>query len=480
VKEDTVSTDTAEGQSEVEEEKEDATSAERGKSAREKVPRASHSTLDGSGDRDPVALLTDGDESRVAELVPIRYGRMLVSPFTFYRGAATLMANDLAAGPRSGLNAQLCGDAHLSNFGGFASPSRDLVFDLNDFDETLAGPFEWDVKRLAASFEIAGRDRGFDDRERRAALLSVVRAYREAMREFAAMNNLDVWYSRMNVTDMIAKLRSQQDKKQAKTVERTAAKAQTKDSLKAFNKLTHEVDGERRIISDPPLIVPIAELAEERQRDEVTAAVLELFKGYQRSLQPDRRKLLEGFRYADLARKVVGVGSVGTRCWILLLLGRDDSDPLFLQVKETGRSVLEPLLGRSQYRNHGQRVVEGQRLMQAASDIFLGWIRNKEGLDGKPRDFYVRQLWDWKTSVDTDTILPRGLELYGEACGWTLARAHARSGDRVAIAAYLGKGDVFDQAVGDFSEAYADLNERDYGALLQAARDGRIEVMEGL
>jgi uncharacterized protein (DUF2252 family) len=427
-----------------------------------------------------VALLTDGDESRVAELVPIRYGRMLVSAFTFYRGAATLMANDLAAGPRTGLNAQLCGDAHLSNFGGFASPSRDLVFDLNDFDETLAGPFEWDVKRLAASFEIAGRDRGFDDRERRAALLSVVRAYREAMREFAAMNNLEVWYSKMNVTDMIAKLRSQQDKKQAKIAERTAAKAQTKDSLKAFNKLTHEVDGERRIISDPPLIVPIAELAEGRQRDEVTASVLELFKGYQRTLQPDRRTLLEGFRYADLARKVVGVGSVGTRCWILLLLGRDDSDPLFLQVKETGRSVLEPLLGRSQYRNHGQRVVEGQRLMQAASDIFLGWIRNKEGLDGRPRDFYVRQLWDWKTSVDTDTILPRGLELYGEACGWTLARAHARSGDRVAIAAYLGKGEVFDQAVGDFAEAYADLNERDYGALLQAARDGRIQVMEGL
>jgi uncharacterized protein (DUF2252 family) len=481
VKEDAVSTDTAAAQSEVEEEKEDATtSVEIGKDARKKTPRASHMTLNGSADRDPVALLTDGDEARVAELVPIRYGRMLVSPFTFFRGAATLMANDLAAGPRSGLNAQLCGDAHLSNFGGFASPSRDLVFDLNDFDETLAGPFEWDVKRLAASFEIAGRDRGFDDRERRTALLAVIRAYRESMREFASMNNLAVWYSRMNITDMIAKLRSQQDKKQAKNVKRTAAKAQTKDSMKAFNKLTHEVDGQRRIVSDPPLIVPIAELVEGRDGDEITAGVLELFNGYQRTLQPDRRKLLEGFRYADLARKVVGVGSVGTRCWILLLLGRDDADPLFLQVKETGPSVLEPLLGRSQFRNHGQRVVEGQRLMQAASDIFLGWIRNKEGLDGKPRDFYVRQLWDWKTSVDTDTILPRGLELYGEACGWTLARAHARSGDRVAIATYLGKGDAFDQAVADFAEAYADLNERDYATLVEAARDGRIEVMEGL
>jgi uncharacterized protein (DUF2252 family) len=300
------------------------------------------------------------------------------------------------------------------------------------------------------------------------------------MRDFAAMNNLDVWYSRMNITDMIAKLHSLQDKKQAKNVKRTAAKARTKDSMKAFAKLTHEVDGEPRIISDPPLIVPIHELAEGRSRDEITAGVLELFAGYQRTLQPDRRKLLEGFRYADLARKVVGVGSVGTRCWILLLLGRDDGDPLFLQVKETSESVLEPLLGRSQFRNHGQRVVEGQRLMQAASDIFLGWIRNKEGLDGKPRDFYVRQLWDWKTSVDTDTIVPRGLELYGEACGWTLARAHARSGDRTAITTYLGKSDVFDRAVADFAEAYADLNERDYATLVEAARAGRIEVKEGL
>ena len=455
----------------------------RGKAAREDVPRASHSALETSADRDPVAIVDADTPSRVPELVPIRYGRMLVSPFTFYRGAASLMAHDLAATPRAGLKVQLCGDAHLSNFGGFASPSRDLVFDLNDFDETLPGPFEWDVKRLAASFEIAGRDRGFDERMRRATVLTVVRAYRESMRAFAAMNNLGVWYSRLDVTEMVASLRSQKDKKQAKAMERGVAKAQTKDSMKAFAKLTHEVDGEPRIISDPPLIVPIAELAESigADPDEVIADVLELYRGYRRTLQPDRRILLEGFRYVDLARKVVGVGSVGTRCWILLLLGRDNGDPLFLQVKETGPSVLEPSLGRSQYRNHGQRVVEGQRLMQAASDIFLGWIRNKDALDDSAqRDFYVRQLWDWKTSVDLETIEPRGLELYAQACGWTLARAHARSGDRVAIAAYLGKNDVFDRALADFAVAYADQNERDYTTLVQAARDGRIEAKEGL
>jgi uncharacterized protein (DUF2252 family) len=455
----------------------------RGKAAREETPRADHSAFDVSSDRDPVAIVDADSPSRVPELVPIRYGRMLVSPFTFYRGAASLMAHDLAATPRAGLKVQLCGDAHLSNFGGFASPSRDLVFDLNDFDETLPGPFEWDVKRLAASFEIAGRDRGFDDPSRQAAVLTAVRAYREAMLNFAGMSNLAVWYSKMDATEMVARLRSQKDKKQAKTMKRTVAKAQTKDSMKAFAKLTHEVDGERRIISDPPLIVPIAELAESSgvDPDEVIANILGLYRAYHRTLQPDRRILLESFRYVDLARKVVGVGSVGTRCWILLLLGRDDGDPLFLQVKETGPSVLEPLLGRSQYRNHGQRVVEGQRLMQAASDIFLGWIRNKTTLDdAAQRDFYVRQLWDWKTSADLETILPRGLELYAQACGWTLARAHARSGDRIAMAAYLGKGDVFDRALADFAVAYADQNERDYASLTEAVRDGRIKVQEGL
>jgi len=490
-----MSTKSAAAQSEGEEKTGDGTSVDpkvthltvaervgRGKAAREQAPRASHSILELSSDRDPVAIVDADTPARVPELVPIRYGRMLVSPFTFYRGAASLMAHDLAGTPRTGLKAQLCGDAHLSNFGGFASPSRDLVFDLNDFDETHPGPFEWDVKRLAASFEIAGRDRSFDGRVRRSAVLTAVRAYREAMREFAAMNNLGVWYSRLDVSNMVANLRAQKDKKQAKALERGVAKAQTKDSMKAFAKLTHLVDGEPRIISDPPLIVPIAELADEAglDRDVITAGVLELFRGYRRTLQPDRKTLLEEFRYVDLARKVVGVGSVGTRCWILLLLGRDDGDPLFLQVKETGHSVLEPLLGRSQFRNHGQRVVEGQRLMQAASDIFLGWIRNKEGLDGRQRDFYVRQLWDWKTSVDLETILPRGLELYAQACGWTLARAHARSGDRIAIATYLGKGDAFDRALADFAVAYAEQNERDYATLVEAAKDGRIEAKEGL
>jgi uncharacterized protein (DUF2252 family) len=296
------------------------------------------------------------------------------------------------------------------------------------------------------------------------------------MRDFAAMNNLGVWYSRLDANALIESLRREGAKRQVKVAEREVAKARTKDSMKAFAKLTHIVDGEPRIISDPPLIVPIAELAEGRSQDEITAGVLALFEGYRRTLQPDRRRLLEEFRYVDLARKVVGVGSVGTRCWILLLLGRDDNDPLFLQVKETGPSVLETHHGRSRFRNHGQRVVEGQRLMQAASDIFLGWIRNKEGLDGRARDFYVRQLWDWKTSVDLEAILPRGLELYARACGWTLARAHARSSDRIAIGAYLGKSDVFDRAVADFSIAYADQNETDYATLVQAVRDGRIQA----
>jgi uncharacterized protein (DUF2252 family) len=458
---------------------------ERGKAARKSAPRPSHSTLETSSDRDPVAIVDADTPARVAELVPIRYGRMLVSPFTFYRGAASLMAHDLAATPRAGLNSQLCGDAHLSNFGGFASPSRDLIFDLNDFDETLPGPFEWDVKRLAASFEIAGRDRGFDDRARRAGVLAVVRAYRESMRAFAEMTNLQVWYSRLDATELVAALRSQQGKKQAKVVKQAAEKAQTKDSMKAFAKLTHEVDGEPRIVSDPPLIVPIAEIFESAGLDETTAnkmteEILEVFRGYRRTLQPDHRTLLEGFRVADLARKVVGVGSVGTRCWILLLLGRDERDPLFLQVKETGASVLEPLLGRSRLRNHGQRVVEGQRLMQAASDIFLGWIRVKAGLDGLQRDFYVRQLWDWKTSADLETISPSGLEFYAQACGRTLARAHARSGDRIALAAYLGRSDVFDRALAEFAVAYADQNDRDYETLVQAVRDGRIKAVEGV
>src|SRR5262245_47237298 len=452
----------------------------RGRAARAEAPRRSHAALDLAPERDPVALVDADRALRVQDLVPIRYGRMLVSPFTFYRGAASVMAHDLVATPRSGLNVQLCGDAHLSNFGGFASPERDLVFDLNDFDETHAGPFEWDVNRLAAGFEIAGGDRGFSKAERRAAVLAVVRSYRESIRGFAETRNLDVWYSRLDAARLQAELRRQRGKKAAKAVARGAVKAQTKDSMKAFAKLTHEVDGERKIVSDPPRIVPIEELMPEGDARDATEEIRELIRVYRRSLQRDLRHLLESFRFVHLARKVVGVGSVGTRCWILLMLGRDGDDPLFLQCKEAGPSVLEPVLGKARFSNHGQRVVEGQRLMQAASDIFLGWVRSKSGLDGPPRDYYIRQLWDWKTSVDLETILPATLLIYAQLCGWTLARAHARSGDRIAIASYLGRRDTFDRALAEFAAAYADLNERDYSSLLQAARSGRIPVQAGL
>jgi uncharacterized protein (DUF2252 family) len=452
---------------------------ERGRAARATAPRASQAALD-LPDRDPVALLEEQSATRVPELVPIRYGRMLVSPFTFYRGAAKIMAHDLAATPASGLQAQLCGDAHLSNFGGFASAERSLVFDLNDFDEALPGPFEWDVKRLATSFEICARDRGFDDEVRRSAVATVVRAYREAMRGFAAMGDLAVWYSRIDVAAILEQLRRDNNKKQAKNVERAEAKARTKDSLKAFSRLTHEVDGELRIRSDPPLLVPIDELVDDSRAAEMKDELASMFRRYRSSLQHDRRHLLEGYHLVDVARKVVGVGSVGTRAWIVLLLGRDHDDPLFLQVKEAEASVLEAHLGKSRFRRHGQRVVEGQRLMQAASDIFLGWVRAERSLDNKARDYYVRQLWDWKVSLDLETVLPRGFVLYAQTCGWTLARAHARSGDRIAMAAYLGKGKTFDRALAEFASAYADVNQRDYEALAEAARTGRVEVEEGL
>ena len=455
--------------------------AARGRAARAETPRTSHSELDSASGRDAGALLAEQDPSRVQELVPIRYGRMLTSPFAFFRGAANVMAHDLAPTPRAGLTVQLCGDAHLANFGAFASPERSFVFDLNDFDETLPGPFEWDVKRLAASFEIAGRHRGFTDTQRRTAVLEVVRAYRDAMRAFAAQTNLDVWYTRLDADQFQAELLKRNDQKQAKTVARAAAKARTKDRMKALARLTHVVDGELQFVSDPPLVVPLRELiSDPAEREAWVDEIHGLLRAYRRTLQGDRRLLLESYRFVDVAHKVVGVGSVGTRCWIVLLLGRDESDPLFLQVKEAGQSVLEPALGRSRFANSGQRIVEGQRLMQASSDILLGWIRNKHGLDGLEREFYIRQLWDWKTSADLELIVPRGLEIYAQVCGWTLARAHANSGDRIAIAAYLGKTDVFDRAVADFAAAYADLNQRDYDALIEAAQDGKIEVKEGL
>jgi uncharacterized protein (DUF2252 family) len=426
-------------------------------------------------DRDPIAVLEAQNAGRVPELVPIRYGRMLASPFAFFRGAASVMAHDLSSPPSPGLRAQLSGDAHLLNFGGYASPERALVFDLNDFDETLPGPFEWDVKRLAASVEIAGRERGLGRSVRFSAVVGVVRAYREAMREFARMGDLDVWYARLDARAVEEILRAEHDRKLQREFARGAAKARLNDSKRAFSKLAHEVDGEPRIVSDPPLIVPLAELGQ----DDAEACVLSMFRRYRRSLQPDRRVLLDRFRYLDLAHKVVGIGSVGSRCWMMLLLGRDARDPLFLQIKEAEPSVLEPLLGSSGLVSPGRRIIEGQRLMQASSDIFVGWLHVESDLDGRPRDYYVRQLRDWKFSLDPDRISPRGLARYAAACGWTLARAHARSGDRIAIAAYLGAGERFDRAVAEYAVAYADLNEQDHRALVQAVGDGRLIALGG-
>jgi len=448
--------------------------AVRGKAARAEVPLESHAVFDPPPDRpDPVSLLEQQAESRLPELVPVRYGRMMVSPFTYYRGAALPMASDLAATPVTGLAVQACGDAHLSNFGVFGSAERRLVFDVNDFDETLPGPWEWDVKRLAASLEVAARDNGFADNRRREIVTATMASYREAMRSFAKMTNLDVWYARADMDQL--QLGSQLNLRQRKMVDKGMTKARTRDSMQEVAKLTQQVNGRPRIISDPPLLVPIDELIPEQVgRTAFESQLAELIARYRRTLETDRRYLLEQFEFCDMARKVVGVGSVGTRCWIVLLLGRDDSDPLFLQVKEAEASVLSRFAGASKYANQGQRVIAGKRLMQATSDIFLGWQRIQAGLDGKTRDFYVRQLRDWKLSLDIETMVPRGMRIYGELCGWTLARAHARSGDRIAISAYLGRSDVFDQAITQFADAYADQNERDHEALVAAAASGRI------
>jgi uncharacterized protein (DUF2252 family) len=443
-----------------------------GKAARSEVRRSSHAEWDPpAGRADPVAILERQARSRVPELVPIRYGRMSVSPFAFFRGAAAVMAADLATTPVSGLRVQACGDAHLSNFGAFAAPDRRLVFDLNDFDESLPAPWEWDVKRLAASFAIAGRENGFKRKERAAAVLEVGRSYRDSMRAFASQGNLDVWYARLDVEAVMGEIEA--EPKLTKQVRKGVAKAQAKDSVRALERLTHVVDGELRILADPPLIVPAEELMAPGETRDLEQAMLGMLESYRASLPADRQHLLDGYRFRHLARKVVGVGSVGTRAWIVLHTGADDSDPLFLQAKEAEASVLEPYAGASQFENHGQRVVEGQRLMQAASDIFLGWCP-AVGFDGRKRDFYVRQLWDWKRSVEIERLSPHGLELYARMCGWTLARAHARSGDRIAIAAYLGAGDAFETAIAGFSEAYADQSERDHAALTAAIDSGRI------
>ncbi|MFN8164158.1 MAG: DUF2252 domain-containing protein [Solirubrobacterales bacterium] len=449
---------------------------ERGRAVRKEVPRSSHSAWEPAADRrDPVDLLEEQAATRVPELVPLRYGRMTASPFTFYRGAAYLMAADLAGLPRTGLETQLCGDAHLSNFGTFAAPDRSLVFDCNDFDETLPGPFEWDVKRLVASFAIAGRDRGFKKRDREGVNREVGRTYREAMRAHAGECNLDVWYSRIDIDEVLAGVAEAGTKKQLKRAEKTIAKARSKDSLRAFGKLTESVDGELRIRNDPPVIVPIHVVFDAKHHKRVDEALRTIIRSYRSTLSGDRRHLLEQFRYVDAARKVVGVGSVGTRAWIMLMLGRDNADPLFLQFKEAEASVLEPFLGDSEYEQHGQRVVEGQRLMQAAGDIMLGWVRTS-GIDGIERDYYVRQLWDAKGSALIEKMNPTAMAYYAGVCGRTLARAHARGGDSVAIAAYLGGGDAFDRALADFAEAYADQNERDYAVVEEAIASGRISA----
>jgi uncharacterized protein (DUF2252 family) len=450
--------------------------AARGKEARAAVPRESHAVFHPGPDRpDPIGLLEEQAKSRVPELVPIRWGRMMVSPFTFYRGAALPMASDLAGTPVSGLAVQACGDAHLSNFGIFGSAERRLVFDVNDFDETLPGPWEWDVKRLAASLEVAARGNGFGGKDRRDIVTVATASYRKAMRTFAAMTNLDVWYAHADIDQLRAELDSQMKKRERKLVDKGMAKARTRDSMQEVAKLTHLVDGRPRIISEPPLLVPVTDLLD-KQEDFAAfeAQIKDLIGKYRRTLETDRQYLLEQYEAADMARKVVGVGSVGTRCWITLMLGRDEADPLFLQVKEAEASVLSRFVGASKYANMGQRVVAGQRLMQASSDIFLGWQRAEVGLDGQQRHFYIRQLRDWKYSIDIEALVPRGMHAYGELCGWTLARAHARSGDRIAIAAYLGGSDVFDQAITRFAAAYADQNERDHKALVDAVASGRL------
>ncbi|HEY6762626.1 MAG TPA: DUF2252 domain-containing protein [Baekduia sp.] len=453
----------------------------RGKAARKATPRASHAAFAPPPSRaDPVALLERQAATRVPELVPIRYGRMLVSPFAFYRGAAAIMAHDLDATPRSGLKVQCCGDAHLSNFGVFASPERRLVFDVNDFDETLPGPWEWDVKRLAASMLIAARDNGFGVRQQDRITLDTVGRYRTAMAGFAAMTNLGVWYSHLDADAALAEHGSEFKPKLAKQTGKSLAKARTRDSMAAFSKLAQVVDGEARIVDQPPLIVPIEQLSPDEERDEVFERLRGLMRAYRRTLEANRRRLLEQYELVDFAGKVVGVGSVGTRAWIALLLGRDEQDPLFLQIKQAEASVLEESLGRSEFRNHGERVVVGQRLMQATSDIFLGWVRVDDAMGGPALDYYGRQLKDWKGSAEIDQMDATAMATYGTLCGWTLARAHARSGDRIAIAAYLGSGDSFDRAVVAFAHAYAEQNERDYQALSDAVRSGAIEAQEGL
>jgi uncharacterized protein (DUF2252 family) len=456
-----------------------------GKAARARAPLEAHADFRPLPSRDPVALLLSQAKTRVPELVPIRHGRMLVSPFTFYRGAALLMAADLHTTPTSGLRTQLCGDAHLSNFGAYASPERRLVFDINDFDETLPGPFDWDVKRLAASFFIAGRDNGFSKKKCRKITLTATGSYRTAMRAFAAQTILEVWYAHLDITDAFAEFKAtlsarklKKHKADLKAAEALGAKARTRDAMQALGKLTTMACGRRRIISDPPLIVPIEELSG-FDTDKLLCQLDGLVAAYYGTLQSDRRRLLDHVALTDVAHKVVGVGSVGMRAWILLLEGGLEAEALLLQAKQAEVSALADYAGPSEYVNQGERVVAGQRLMQAHSDICLGWVRGQSP-DGRDEDYYLRQLRDWKMSAEIETMTPRSMDIFARLCGWTLARAHARSGDRIAIAAYLGNSTKFDNAITDFAEAYADQNEKDHAALANAVATGRVVAQTGL
>jgi uncharacterized protein (DUF2252 family) len=454
--------------------------AARGKALRKKVPREEHAKWVPSRKRgDPVSVLERQSAERMADLVPIRHGRMSASAFSFFRGNAAVMAADLAGTPTCGLRAQLCGDAHLMNFGLFETPERSLVFGLNDFDETLPGPFEWDVKRLAASMEVAGRELRLGVAERSAAVLGTLRAYREGMAEFAAMRDLDVWYARLPARKLQARLTASADAQSGKEVEREVHRSLRRDHLRAFDRLLRYDDGAFRFISEPPLLVPAGDLLDKEQRKRYLDVMRSFLTLYRESLSPHTRALMERYRFVDMARKVVGVGSVGLRAWVVLFLGRDESDPLLLQLKEAKHSVLEPYTAAMRYECQGRRVVEGQRFMRVASDPLLGWYRLR-ALDGKVHDYYVRQLWDGKASVDVGRLSPAGLRAYGEACGWTLARGHARSGDRIAIAAYLGNKDTFDRAVAAFAVTYAGVTEKDHQRLVAAIDEGRVSAQRGV
>lgn len=459
--------------------------AAEGKATRAKAPLEAHADFQPRKSRDPVALLLSQAETRVPDLVPIRHGRMLVSPFTFYRGAAVVMAADLDTTPTPGLQTQLCGDAHLSNFGVYASPERQLVFDINDFDETLPGPFEWDVKRLAASFVVAGRDIGFTRKQCRKATLAAVESYRTAMGAFAAQPILSVWYAHLNMEQALAEYKAslsarklKERKARLKATEAALAKARTRDRLQAIGKLTTVVDGKRQIVSNPPLVVRLDDMVEVNP-DGVRGRLGTLMAAYGNTLQSHLRVLIDHFTLADVAHKVVGVGSVGTRAWILLLEAGVESEALLLQAKQAGPSALAGYAGKSAYANEGERVVAGQHLMQASSDIFLGWLRARP-TGSRNQDYYLRQLRDWKMSAAIEEMIPAGMQIYARWCGWTLARAHARSGDRIAIAAYLGNSTKFDNAIADFAEAYADQNERDHAAMAAAVADGRVEAQPGV